>query len=127
MLFHLVWQVPILLAIYGLLLAALIFFLRQLGVPARRAVLAGFVVYGGISGLLTAWAWPYDSSVYPNLPATLLADQVYQLSSESLGAPWMLQVPQIYLSVSIVLCSLLGLAVQWVYNRATAGRPKDSV
>ncbi len=117
-----VWTVLLLLGIYTFLLAGLAYVFRALGVPARWAVWLAFLVYGVFSGLLAAWLWPYDSCVYPNFPAVLLADQTYHLSAERLGDPWALRPPQVYALASAVLCAVLGGAAQTIFNRATARR-----
>jgi hypothetical protein len=113
--------------LYALAIGGLIWLLRTLGVSRRSAILSGFLGFGVVAGALTAWAWPLDSSVYFNVPASLLGDQVYGWSIRVLGdpgsaqahstIPWLLRIPQVYVLVSIVLSGLAGWAVQWGYNR----------
>lgn len=95
--------------LYGLLVVGLIRLLRLLRVPRRRAILLGFLAFGVISGLLAAWAWPLDSCVLPNAYAVLLGDGLYGLAAARLGDPWLLRPPQVYVLVSTLLCSALGL------------------
>jgi len=111
----------ILSATYGAVILALALLLRRLRVSGRRAISVSFLVFGGVTGVLAAWAWPLDSSVYPNVWATLLGDWIYHVSTLYLGAPWPLQVPQVYIVASTVLCGVTGLSLQWLYNRRAAG------
>jgi len=117
----------ILSAIYGIVIVGLVLLLRKMGVSGKRAILFGFLVFGAATGLLTAWVWPLDSSLYPNILASLLGEQVYSLSIQLLGdpsssqahytIPWLLRIPQVYVLTSIVVCGLVSLPLQWVYNR----------
>ena len=126
MLAGILFVILLLTAIYGAIILGLILLLRRLGVKPRWAIVLGFLVYGAASAVLAAWAWPLDSSVYPNLYATLLGDRVYQLAIQYLGdpgsaqahetSPWFLRVPQVYVLTSLVLCGLGGLVVQGVYH-----------
>jgi hypothetical protein len=112
----------ILTAVYSLVIGVLVLFFRVLRVPRRWAILLGFLVYGVISGLLAAWAWPYDSSTLPNLYAVLLGDAIYHFSAQRLGNPWLWSVPQVYVVASTVVCGLVGLLAQWVDAQIRAGR-----
>jgi hypothetical protein len=114
--------------IYALVITALILALRSIRVPRRGAIVLGFLVFGGASGLLAALAWPLDSSVYFNVFAAYAADQIsllcvnYLFRDASapdghLPIPWLLQLPQLYVPVSILLCGLVSLPVQWAWNR----------
>lgn len=51
----------------------------------KKAFLVGFLVFGTAIGFFTAWLWPADSSVYFNVFAALLGDQVYNLSIRRFG------------------------------------------
>jgi hypothetical protein len=123
--FNIVLPLFILTAIYGFILGGLVLLLRKLGVPASKAILLGFVLFGVASGLLAAWIWPLDSSVYPNVFATLLGDLAYNLSTGYLGDLWLLRVPQVYVVASTILCTAAGLLFQTLYNRRT--RPSEDV
>lgn len=122
-------------AIYSLVILMLVLLLRKIGVPGGRAIILGFLIFGAVTGVLMAWAWPLDSSIYFNPFATYLGDQVYNLSIQYLGEmhsaqahytiPWLLRIPQVYVLTSMVLCGLVSLAFQWVYNRVATGG-KDS-
>ena len=112
----------ILTAAYAVLIQASVLLLRRLGISLKRAIGGGFLVFGAATGILTVWVWPIELSIYINIFATLLGDELHRLWPQHLGNPWPLQVPQVYVSVSVVLCGLMGLAVQWVWNKQTDGR-----
>jgi hypothetical protein len=132
--FNVMVLVLILSAIYGLVILGLVLLLRKMRVPLERAIILGFLVFGAVTGMLAARAWPLDSSIYFNVFATYLGDQVYRLSIQYLGdasspqahytIPWLLRIPQVYVIVSILLCGLVGLPPQWGYNRAATTREK---
>ena len=112
-----IWlPILVLTALYGLVVWGLILLFRALRIPARWAIVLGFVVFGVTTGLLAAWAWPLDSCVYLNVYGTLLGDAIYRLSTEHLGGPWLLGVPQVYVSASAFPFGILGLAAQWIYG-----------
>ena len=119
------WQniitVMLLTLAYGGIIAGMVWMLRRAGVPARCAVVLGCLVFGLATGLLAAWAWPYDSCVLPNLWAVLLGDAVYQLSSETPGSPAMFHPPWVYPLVGTVLYGALGLAAQAIATWRRAG------
>ena len=120
--------------IYTLVIAVLVLALRRMGVPRRGTIILGFLVFGGASGLLAALAWPLDASVYFNVFAAYAAgqinlfcvDQLFRDASAPDGhspIPWLLQLPQLYVPVSVLLCGLVSLPVQWAWNRRSAARP----
>lgn len=127
--FGIILPLFILSAIYGLVILGLIMILRKMQVSVKKAILLSFLVFGMVTGFLTAWVWPTDSSIYFNVFATLLGDQVYNLSIQYFGdmsspqahytIPWILRIPQVYVIASIVLYGLVGLLLQLVYNRRT--------
>jgi hypothetical protein len=102
---------------YTAVILGLVLLLRTMGVSARRAIMLGFLVFGIVTGVISALAWPLDSSVYPNLWGTLLGDWAYNLSHQYFGDPWVLQVPQVYIAASIALAAAIGLPLQWMFNR----------
>jgi len=104
-------------AAYGAIILGLIWALRRIGTPVRWAILLGFVGFGIGTGLLAAWVWPLDSSVYPNIWATLLGDALYQWSTSTVGDMWLLGVPRVYVSAAALLYGGLGLLIQWIYHR----------
>jgi hypothetical protein len=106
----------VLTAAYGAIILGLIWALRRVGTPARWAIFLGFVSFGIGTGLLAAWVWPLDSSIYPNVWATLLGDALYQWSTSAVGDTWLLIVPRVYVSAAVLLYGGLGLLVQWVYH-----------
>ena len=112
--------------VYGAIIAVLAWLLSRAGVAARRAVALGSAIFGLASGLLAAWAWPYDSCVLPNLWAVLLGDALYQWASSDLGNPAPLRVPWIYPLAGAILYGALGLAVQVMANGYWARRLERS-
>jgi hypothetical protein len=113
-------------AAYGLVILGLVLLLPRLGVPRRIVVVASFLVFGAVSGILTAWAWPIESSIYLNWPGTLLGDRMYTWSIQMLGdaqsaqahytIPWPLRIPQVYVIAAVVWCGLAALPLQWAYS-----------
>jgi hypothetical protein len=124
------WQVigtiVALTAAYAVVILGLIQLLRWAQAPSRWVILLSFLVYGLVAGVLAAWAWPYDSTVYPNLWATLLGDVLTSLPDRALGGLWLLQVPQVYAVTSLALCAALGLATQGLWNHAHPPAGKDN-
>ena len=120
------WQtilvVVLLSLVYGGVIAGLVWLLRRAGVPARWAITLGCLIFGIATGLLAAWAWPYDSCVLANLWAVLLGDALYALSSEVPGSPAVFPPPWVYPLVGAILYGVLGLAAQAVANWRRAGQ-----
>jgi hypothetical protein len=112
--------VVVLTAIYGLAIWGLISLFRAVGLPKKRCTFAGFLAFGLASGLLAAWAWPLDSSVYWNVYGIWLGDAVYGLAVEHLGDPWFLRVPQVYVVASTILYAILGLLAQLAHTHTTS-------
>ena len=134
LIFNVMVLLLILSALYGLVILGLVLLLRRMGVPEHRAIIFGFLIFGALGGILAAWAWPLDSSIYFNVFATYLGDQAYSLSIQYLGdeyspqahytIPWLLRIPQVYVIVSILLCGLVGLPLQWAESKAAKTREK---
>jgi len=82
-------------ATYGVVILGLVLLLRTTGVSSTRALIVAFWIFGAVTGALVAQAWRIDSSIYPNVWAAFPGDWVYHLSTEYLGAPWLLQVPRV--------------------------------
>lgn len=118
----LVFPLTVLTSAYLGVIGALIWLLRRLRMPARWAILSGFLAFGLGTGLLSAWVWPLDSSVYPNVWAVLLGDWLYNQSSAHLENLWLLGVPQVYAVAGALLYGTLGLLVQEIYRRRQARR-----
>ncbi|MFB0536891.1 MAG: hypothetical protein ACETWR_18155, partial [Anaerolineae bacterium] len=122
-----VFTLLLLSAMYGIVILGSVLLLRKMGVSGKRAIILSFLVFGAVTGVLTAWVWPIDSSIYFNFFASLLGDQIYNLSIQYVGdssspqahytIPWVLRIPQVYVIASIILCGLVSLPLQWVYNR----------
>lgn len=98
----------------------------------RSRVVAGFLVYGLVVGLLSSWRWGFSDNIFLlNVPGVLLGDVVYNLSIEYLGnpysaqahytIPWFLRIPQVYVPVSLVFWGLIGSVVHVVYVRMRKG------
>jgi hypothetical protein len=127
MIYDVLVQLLVLSAIYGLAICGLIVVLRKLGFLAKKRLGLSFVLFGIATGFLVAWAWPGDGSVLINFFTVFLGDGVYHLSIRYLGdisspqahytIPWLLRIPQVYVIVSIILWSLIGVSSQVIYNR----------
>jgi hypothetical protein len=113
----------LLLGLYAVTIWGLVWLLRRLRVSRRWAILLGFLGFGAVTGALTVWVWPFDSSIYFNFPATFVGDWVYNSSIQVFGdahspqahwtIPWLLRIPQVYIAVAIALSGLAGGALQW--------------
>jgi len=88
--------------------------------------LVGFLVYGLAVGLLSVWWWGSRDSVFlPNIPGALLGERVYDLSIKILGdphspqahftIPWVLRIPQVFVPVSVLFWSIIGLVIQMIH------------
>jgi len=129
MTFGVILPLFILSATYGLVIWGLVTILRKMRGSLKKVILLAFLVFGIATGFLTAWVWPTDSSVYFSVFAALLGDRVYDLSIQYFGdiispqahytIPWILRIPQVYVTASIVLYGLVGLLLQLDYNRQT--------
>jgi hypothetical protein len=114
-------------AIYTTVIIGLVLLLRKMGVSERRTIILSFLVFGAVTGMLTARIWPIESSIYFNVFASLLGDEVYILSIRYIGdmnsphahytIPWILRIPQVYVIASLVLSASIGLPLQWVCNK----------
>ncbi len=123
------------LEIYGLVIAGLVWMLRWLGVPGSRAIFSGFLLYGLAAGIVAVALWPMDTSVYPNVLAAWAGDWIYVRAIAFIGdphsdqahytIPWLMRVPQVYALASVALCGGLGMAAQWLYNRSQANGTKQ--
>lgn len=116
MTWQLLIKVAVLTVAYGLIVAGLVWLLRRAGAPRRWAIVLGFLTVGFVTGLLAAWAWPYDSCVLPNLWAVLLGDAIYGLSSEHLGNLALFRPPWVYPWVGAGLYGVVGLVAQAFVN-----------
>ena len=118
--------------IYGIAILAVFLILHRIGIPGSRAIVLSFLVFGAATGILTVWVWPTESSIYFNVCASLLGDQMYNLAIEYLGdshsaqahytIPWIFRVPQVYVLASIMVSALAGLPLQWLCNRSLRRR-----
>ena len=88
----------------------------------RNKLLTFFLLYGLITGFISAWWWGSSDNLFlPNVPGMLIGDGVYALSIKFLGnpssaqahysIPWILRIPQIYVPVTIIFWGLFGLIV----------------
>lgn len=103
MIANVIFPLLILSAIYGIVILGLVVLLRKMGVSGKRAIILSFLVFGAVTGILTAWVWPIDSSIYFNSFASFLGDQVYDPSIQFFGdmnspqahytIPWILRIP----------------------------------
>jgi len=119
----------ILVAIYGAIIAALVWLIRRVQAINRHAVFLGFLTFGLATGILAVLLWPNDSCVLPNVFGVWLGDWMYVQTIEWFGdphsaqagltIPWVFQVPQVYLTASTGLCAAVGLVLEWIYERST--------
>ena len=129
--------VLVLVAIYSLVIAGLVWFIGRLGVSERHTVFLGFVSFGLVTGVLTVLLWPNDSCVLPNIFGVWLGDWIYIHAIEWMGDPhssqahdtvaWVFRVPQIYWMASTGLCAVLGLITQWTKERLVFERIRGIV
>jgi hypothetical protein len=117
----------ILTILYGTTILGLIWLLRRVGIKSRWAIVLGFVIFGAGTGLMSAWLWPFDSSLYPNVWAVLLGDRLYQLSASYLLDLWPLRVPRVYVCAGALLYGGFGLLAQWLYGRRKGQQAQTEV
>jgi hypothetical protein len=127
MIYDVIVQLLVLSALYGLALFGIFTGLGTLGIASEKRISLSFLLFGTVTGFLVAWAWPGDLTVLINYFTTFLGDEVYHVATLYLGdisspqahytIPWILRIPQVYVVVSIILWSLIGAVIQFVYNR----------
>jgi len=82
-------------------------------------ITVGFVIAGAAGGLISVWFRQHTDTLFPlNIPGTLLGDAAYVLSIRFFGdphsahahytIPWLLRIPQVYVSVSALFWGLVG-------------------
>ncbi len=122
-----VGTITLLVVIYGVVIAALVWLLRKLPGGRRRAIWLSFVLFGLVTGILVARLWPLDSCFLPNIFAVWLGDWMYVQSIAWIGdphsaqahatIPWLLRVPQVYAVASLAWCALAGWLLQQMHER----------
>jgi len=96
----------------------------------KNRIIIFFLIYGVVVGLLSAWWWHVSDNIFlPNVPGELLGYEAYTHSIIILGNPYsdhahytiplILRIPQVFIPVSIAFWTLVGLAIQAVYNIRT--------
>lgn len=123
---HFAVIVLILVAEYGLAMAALAWLIRRFGASRRQAVFWGCTAFGLLSGIAVALIWPLDVSAVINVPGVWLGDWLYSHAIEWIGdprsdqahftIPWPLRVPQVYVITSAGWCALLGLLLSRLFG-----------
>ena len=114
------------LTVYGLVVFGFAFFLHRIGVGRRQLLFVSHSLFGLLFGLLAAlYGYPDGHYVF-GLLGVLLSEEVYIWSIDNLGdphsafahytIPWPLRIPQVSLFTLAILWSLVGLALQLVYN-----------
>lgn len=103
---------------------ALILFLAH--VPKNRLIFFTFALFGILSGLAAALYGHSDGQAMFNALGVSLGDELYGYASEYFNGsnftfarssvPWILRTPQIVLFTSAISFSLIGLAIQLIYN-----------
>lgn len=106
--------------------------LRRLRIGGRNTIVLAFVIWGLASGLLAAGLWPLDSTVYANVYAVLLGDQVYTWAIRWLGdphsaqahttIPWVLRAPQVYVAAGLLSGAVAGVCAQRLWSMLAARR-----
>lgn len=117
----------ILSAIYGVIIAGLVWLIQRWRTINRHAVILGFLTFGLATGILAVLLWPTDSSVLPNVFGVWAGEWVYVHAIEQIGdphssqahytIPWFLRVPQVYVITSTGLSALMGLVLQRIVDR----------
>lgn len=85
----------------------------------KRVIIAGFVIFGTVVGLIAVWFRQHTDMVFLlNIPGTLLGDAVYGLSIRFYGdphssqahytIPWFFRIPQVYMPASVFFWGLVG-------------------
>ncbi len=129
MIYNIILPLLILSAIYGLAIFGLIVVLRKFEILSEKRIILSFLIFGIVTGFLVAWRWAWhrDIEIIINIFTVFLGDEVYKLSIMYLGdisspqahytIPWILRIPQVYVIVSIIFWGLIGLLIQFIYNR----------
>jgi hypothetical protein len=109
-------------AIYGSVIAGLVWLIRRWQATNGHAVFVSFLIFGLVTGILAVLLWPRDSSVLPNVLGVLAGDWVYVQAIERIGdphssqahytIPWILRVPQVYVITSIGISVSMGWALE---------------
>jgi hypothetical protein len=115
--------------IYGLFVWLLSRQIEKLERFSRSAIFLACLLVGLLSGLLTAWLWPrLDSVIYPNMAAFIMGEAIYNLATSTIPAgttsphqaiSWLLRVPQVFVTSSILLLGAAGAVMQLLYNHRT--------
>ncbi|MFH1663115.1 MAG: hypothetical protein ABH934_04280 [Chloroflexota bacterium] len=110
--------------ILPLAVLALILFLAR--VPKSRLIFFTFALFGILSGLAAALYGHSDGQAIFNALGVYLGDGLHEYASEYFNGPnftftrssvpWILKTPQIVLFTSAISSSLIGLAIQLIYN-----------
>lgn len=127
MIYDVIVQLLVLTVVYGLALFGIFTGLGTLGISREKRISLSFLLFGTVTGFLVAWAWPGDLAVLINYVTAFLGDEVYHVATLYLGdisspqahytIPGILRIPQVYVVVSIVVWSMIGAVIQFVYNR----------
>jgi hypothetical protein len=122
----------VLVAIYGAVIVVLVRLGRRIRGTNGQAIFLSFLTFGLATGLLVMLLWPHDSSVLPNIFSVWLGDWIYRQAIAWIGnpysaqahetIPWIIRVPQVYVSASTGLCAAAGLALQWIFDRFSTRR-----
>ncbi len=119
--------------LYGLIfnalpLAVLALLLFLARVPKSRLIFFTFALFGILSGLAAAPYGHSDGQSIFNALGVSLGDGLYGYASEYFNGPnftfarssvpWILRTPQVVLFTSAISFSLIGLAIQLIYNVA---------
>ncbi len=115
------------LTIYGIFIIMFNLVLHKIGISKDKRIILSFLIFGITTGILIVYMWPNDVCISINCFTMFIGDKIYWFSILYLGdpnsphahytIPWVLRAPQIYLIVSIAFWSLIGLLIQYIYNK----------
>ncbi len=118
---------------WGLIWRGLVWLPRKLKILPGARILLSFLVLGILMGLFSVWVWPGDFVTLLNVIGVLLGDLIYSTSIRLFGdpyssqahftIPWLLRTPQVYALVSFLLCGIIGVTAQIIFNSRTESRP----
>ncbi len=95
---------------------ALLAYFASKKLPVKQKILAGFLIYGLLSGIISSYWWRIsDMPWIGNLPGEFIG---YWLHSANF---WFLDLPQVFVPASVIFWGVLGLLVQKVWDTKKGG------
>jgi hypothetical protein len=68
MMANVIFPLLVLSAIYGIVILGLVLLLCKMGVSGKGAIILSFLLFGAVTGILTAWVWPIAVCGLVSLP-----------------------------------------------------------